>query len=370
MPPVGRTCDGPGGVVAHGDRRVVAEEDRAGVRQRSGRAGRGRRSRRAGARGRSGSRADGLVLVADQDQGPEPFEAVAGQVAAAQPGELVVEGLGDAVDQVGLPGDQDARARRVLGLADQVGGDVARVGRPVGDQDDLARPGDAVDVDLAVDLPLGQGDEQVARARRSCRPARSPRPRRPGPPRPGRRRSGRPRSRPGHGRRPAGRRCSRRTRGRDDHGDLRRLPPPARGRPSSAATTDTPPPRPGCRRRPGAGAVAQAQLAARPALDPWRRGCRMPDWNARMLSRTPPGVFKIGRIGGPVGGLELARRRREPTPARASRRRAAGVVEHGRRPRHATSAQIRSTTCWGVSGSPKAAIVRARPWGLTTLPRG
>ena len=40
------------------------------------------------------------------------------------------------------------------------------------------------------------------------------------------------------------------------------------------------------------------------------------------------------------------------------------------RPRLRTSAQIRSTTCWGVSGSPNAAIVRARPRGLTTSPAG
>ena len=152
-----------GGVVADGDRRVVAEEDRAGVGQPLGQAvGVGGRDVQV-LGGDQVRERDRLVLVADQDQGAEPFEAVAGQVAAAERGELLRQGLGDAVDQVGLPGDQDAGARRVLGLADQVGGDVARVGRPVGDQDDLARPGDAVDVDLAVDLPLGQRDEQVAR---------------------------------------------------------------------------------------------------------------------------------------------------------------------------------------------------------------
>ena len=56
-------------------------------------------------------RLDRLVLVADQDQGAEPFQAVAGQVAAAELGELLGQGVGDAVDQVGLPGDQDAGAR-------------------------------------------------------------------------------------------------------------------------------------------------------------------------------------------------------------------------------------------------------------------
>ena len=64
---------------------------------------------------------DGLVLVADQDQGAEALEALAGQVAPAQAGKLLCQRLGDAVDQVGFPGDQDAGAGGVFGLADQVG---------------------------------------------------------------------------------------------------------------------------------------------------------------------------------------------------------------------------------------------------------
>ena len=51
----------------------------------------------------------------------------------------------------------------MLGLADQVGGDERRNGRAVGDQHDLARAGDAVDVDRAEDVLLGQRDEEVAR---------------------------------------------------------------------------------------------------------------------------------------------------------------------------------------------------------------
>src|SRR5262249_2165012 len=108
--------------------------------------------------------ADGLVLVAHQDEGPEPFEAVAGQVAAAEPGQLLDQGVGHAVDQVGLPGDQHAGAGGGLRLADQVGGNETGVGGPVGDEHDLARAGDAVDVRLSVDLALGEGDEQVAGA--------------------------------------------------------------------------------------------------------------------------------------------------------------------------------------------------------------
>ena len=111
MPPVGRTCDGPGGVVADGDRRVVAEEDRAGVGQPLGEpVGVGGRDVQV-LGGDQVRQLDRLVLVADQDQGAEAFEAVAGQVAPAEPGELLGQGVGDAVDQVGLPGDQDAGAR-------------------------------------------------------------------------------------------------------------------------------------------------------------------------------------------------------------------------------------------------------------------
>ena len=51
----------------------------------------------------------------------------------------------------------------MLGLGDQVGGDELGLGRVVGQHDDLARAGDAVDGDLAEDVLLGQGDEQVAR---------------------------------------------------------------------------------------------------------------------------------------------------------------------------------------------------------------
>ena len=98
---------GAGGVVADGDGRVVAEEDRAGVGQPLGQAV-GVGGRDVEVLGRDQVRqGDGLVLVADQDQGAEPLEAVAGEVAPAEAGELVGEGLGDAVDQVGLPGDQD-----------------------------------------------------------------------------------------------------------------------------------------------------------------------------------------------------------------------------------------------------------------------
>ena len=67
---------------------------------------------------------DRLILVPDQNEGPEPLQAVASQSATAQPAELILQRRDHPVDQPLLPGDQDAGARRMLGLADQVGGEV------------------------------------------------------------------------------------------------------------------------------------------------------------------------------------------------------------------------------------------------------
>ena len=53
----------------------------------------------------------------------------------------------------------------MLGLAQHVGRRVDRIRRLVGDDEDLARPCEHVDVDMAVDLFLGQRDEDVARTR-------------------------------------------------------------------------------------------------------------------------------------------------------------------------------------------------------------
>ena len=50
----------------------------------------------------------------------------------------------------------------MLGLAEQIGGDHDRVGRLVGDDQDLGRPGDEVDADRAEELALGLGDVGVA----------------------------------------------------------------------------------------------------------------------------------------------------------------------------------------------------------------
>ncbi len=86
---------------------------------------------------------------------------------------LDVLGRGDLRFQFPLDGvrelrgvrDEDGRGERVvLGLADQVGGDVHRVGRGVGEDRDLGRTGLGVDADLPGEVALGGGDPDVAGA--------------------------------------------------------------------------------------------------------------------------------------------------------------------------------------------------------------
>ncbi len=91
------------------------------------------------------------------------FQALTGQVAALQAGELASQLLADRSDQRRVPGDQHARTGTVLGLRDQVAGDIRRLSGFVRQNHDLARARDAVDIDLAVDESLGQRDEEVAR---------------------------------------------------------------------------------------------------------------------------------------------------------------------------------------------------------------
>ncbi len=71
----------------------------------------------------------------------------------------------DRVGQLGRVGDQHGGGERVvLGLADQVGGDVDRVGGGVGEDRDLGRAGLGVDADHALEQALRGGDVDVAGA--------------------------------------------------------------------------------------------------------------------------------------------------------------------------------------------------------------
>ena len=73
----------------------------------------------------------------------------------------------------------------MFGLAQQVGGAHLRVGGVVGDDQRLGRAGEQIDADAAEQLPLGLGDERVARTdqhvhRRDRLRAQAPSPRPPG----------------------------------------------------------------------------------------------------------------------------------------------------------------------------------------------
>lgn len=80
-------------------------------------------------------------------------------------GDLPLQFLLHRLGEVHGVGDQDGGGQRVvLGLADQVGGDVHRVGGGVGEDGDLGGAGLRVDADAALEQALGRGDPDVAGA--------------------------------------------------------------------------------------------------------------------------------------------------------------------------------------------------------------
>ncbi len=88
---------------------------------------------------------------------PDPLAVPGGRDPARQFG---VHGVGE----VGRGGHQHAGGQLVvLGLADEVGGDVDRVGGVVGEHGDLGRTGLGVDADQPAQFPLGGGHVDVAR---------------------------------------------------------------------------------------------------------------------------------------------------------------------------------------------------------------
>ncbi len=160
----GEDVAGAGGVVTEGDGGVVAEERGAAVSDL----------------GDQGVRVVGLdvevfggeqvgelarlVGIPDADQRPERFERFDRQIAAIEGGELSDEFVVDVGDEGFVPGDQDGGAGGVFGLGEEVGGDVVGSGGVVGDHDHFAGAGERIDVDGAVGLLLGEGDEQVSGA--------------------------------------------------------------------------------------------------------------------------------------------------------------------------------------------------------------
>lgn len=99
---------------------------------------------------------DDRGLPAGQRRGDPVLDVLGGR-------DLRFEFLLDRVRESHGVRDQDGGGERVvLGLADQVGGDVHRVGGVVGEDRDLGGPGLGVDADLAGEVALGGGDPDVA----------------------------------------------------------------------------------------------------------------------------------------------------------------------------------------------------------------
>ena len=176
----------------------------------------------------------------------------------------------------------------MLGLADQVGGDVHRVGGGVGEDRDLGRAGLGVDADHAAHQPFGGGDVDVARAgddvdrldadrrRRRRRPARWPARRRP--------------------RRPRRRRAARTRRGSSGAA--------ARRTPSAAART----PRSTRRRRPGRARRSSRRWTGRP---PARPGTYSPTRRTGIQRSVtvPPGTTSTSTLGRRCASCTMRARR-------------------------------------------------------------
>ncbi len=105
-----------------------------------------------------------LGQVGGDDDAPLTGQRRGDDVVAAErlhlPGHFALHRLG----QRARGRQQDGRGQRVvLGLGQQVGRHPGRVGRLVGDDHRLRRPGQPVDADQPEHLPLGQGHEEIAR---------------------------------------------------------------------------------------------------------------------------------------------------------------------------------------------------------------
>ena len=155
---------GAGAVVAERHRRVRPDEDRAGVAHPQCQL----------------VASAGLDLQVFGRVGVDDHQAGVEVVDEHRAGLLTGQGCGDAAGVLGHghePGqfridgtgqrlagrDEDARGGHVvLGLTDQVGGDMVRVGGVVGQDRDLGRASLGVDADRAADKPLRRGHVDVA----------------------------------------------------------------------------------------------------------------------------------------------------------------------------------------------------------------
>ena len=145
---------------------------------------------------------DPLGEVFHDDDGAEGVQGLLNGVPPGKIGQLPLYFLRDLLRKILRGGDADRslQAAAVLCLSEEVCGHVARVGRFVRKDDDLARTGDHVDADGPEGRSSSRSARRDVRDRRFCRlwgssPCRRPAPPRPAPRRRGRSRSGRARGR-------------------------------------------------------------------------------------------------------------------------------------------------------------------------------
>ena len=162
-------------------RRPIRARRRPGTPSPRGGAGAGRPRRRATSTERcSGAYSSANASASSRSAVMTTVPAAASErredVATGQRRQLARDLRLDRVGQRDRGRDEQGRGvGAVLGLAEQVRRDVDGIGAVVGDDHDLGRSGGHVDGAPVQDLELGRGHPGVARARRSCPPARSTR---------------------------------------------------------------------------------------------------------------------------------------------------------------------------------------------------
>jgi hypothetical protein len=154
-----------GRVVARGDGRPRADEDRAGIPDAAGNLLGAPALEGEVLRGQRIGNGDPLVEVLDDDHASMAPQCRERLLAGCQGCGSGRQRALDGVDQLGRVGHQHGlRVRPVLRLRQEVERDEFRIGRCVGDDEALARPRREVDRHVGSDRPLGCRHPGVARA--------------------------------------------------------------------------------------------------------------------------------------------------------------------------------------------------------------
>ena len=155
---------GPGDVVPHHLRRILSQEQPAGVFHPLG-PGPGVADHQAQVlRCDAVDQVDTFVQGVDEYHSAPVVQSTTGQFAPGLVRQQAVQFLFHLFHQGFRGGHQDGGGHRVVfRLGDQVGGTKGGAGRLVGDNDGLRRAENTVDVHLSLDQLLGQTHEQVAR---------------------------------------------------------------------------------------------------------------------------------------------------------------------------------------------------------------